>query len=67
MINDILLKSMISERIWALLEVDPEQFKKEVREYFARGYPGYRVVSADPKKRIIYLLDERGERGSQRR
>lgn len=53
-----LLRSMIGDRIWRLMESDPAEFKREVREYFERGYPGFTVVRA--KYPIIYLRDDRG-------
>lgn len=53
-----LTKSGISDRIWRLKDSDPERFKKEVREYFERGYPGFTVVRA--KYPNIYLRDDRG-------
>ncbi|MDT3426105.1 hypothetical protein J2Z22_001625 [Paenibacillus forsythiae] len=49
--------SMIGERIWALWD-DEEAFKREVREYFKRGYPGFSVVRA--KYPYIYIQDDRG-------
>lgn len=52
-----LLRSMIGDRIWRLMESDPALFKQEVREYFARGYPGWSVVRA--KYPHIYLRDDR--------
>lgn len=54
-----LLRSGVGERIWALYRSDQEAFKREVIKYFARGYPGWRVVRADPNTKIIYLRDER--------
>lgn len=53
-----LLRSMIGDRIWRLMDSDPEGFKREVRDYFARGYPGWSVVRA--KYPHIYLRDDRG-------
>ncbi|WP_145047895.1 hypothetical protein [Paenibacillus xylanexedens] len=53
-----LLRSMIGDRIWRLMDSDPALFKQEVREYFARGYPGWMVVRA--KYPHIYLRDDRG-------
>lgn len=49
--------SMISERLWALRSSDPESFKAEVKEYFARGHPGFTVVRA--KYPHIYIQDDR--------
>lgn len=53
-----LLKSMVADWIWDLMTTDPEQFKKEVTAYFAKGYPRFKVVRA--KRPFIYLKDERG-------
>lgn len=55
-----LLQSGVGERIWALYETDQEAFKREVRAYFERGYPGWTVVKFNPEKRIIWLRDDRG-------
>jgi len=52
------MKSMIGNRIWKLKDSDPESFKREVRIYFERGYPGWTVLSA--KYPFIYLRDDRG-------
>jgi len=52
-----LLRSGVSERIWKLRHTDPEAFKREVREYFARAYPGWTVVRA--KYPDIFLRDDR--------
>lgn len=58
LINDKpLTKSMVGERIWALKPVDSEAFAQELEAYFARGYPGFRVVSHDYP--YIFLNDER--------
>lgn len=57
MINNKLMKSMISERIWQLYQTDPDAFRAAVREHFARGYPGWTVVRA--KYPFIYLRDDR--------
>jgi hypothetical protein len=51
--EEILLQSMISERIWKIKQSDQQQFISEVRRYFALGLPGYKVVRA--KYPIIYL------------
>jgi hypothetical protein len=40
------IQSMIGERIWKLKDTDQARFIKEVREYFALGMPGYKVVRA---------------------
>lgn len=52
-----LMKSMMGERIWRLKETDLEEFKRETREYFARGYPGFTVKRV--KYPIVYLQDDR--------
>ncbi|MCP3807162.1 hypothetical protein NLX78_07935 [Paenibacillus sp. Lou8.1] len=52
-----LLRSMIGEHIWRIKESDPEAFKREVREYFARGYPGWTTIRA--KYPYIFLRDDR--------
>ncbi|AKG37829.1 hypothetical protein VK70_17465 [Paenibacillus durus ATCC 35681] len=49
--------SRIGERIWAL-QHDEEAFKREVREYFARGHPDFSVIRA--KYPHIYIRDDRG-------
>ena len=54
-----LLRSSVSNELWDLLKTDPTEFKKRVQQYFAIGYPGWRVVRADPKTKTIYLRDER--------
>ncbi|KGE17594.1 hypothetical protein [Paenibacillus wynnii] len=54
-----LMQSMMGERIWQLMQVDQEAFKREAREYFARGYPGWTIKRV--KYPIVYLLDERGQ------
>ncbi|HAF97512.1 hypothetical protein J2Z18_002126 [Paenibacillus lactis] len=56
-----LMRSMMGERIWSLMQSDPEEFKRETRAYFARGYPGWTVVKV--KYPIVYLRDERGRQG----
>ncbi|MEY8748584.1 hypothetical protein AB9M62_57025 [Bacillales bacterium AN1005] len=52
-----LLRSMIGVRIWQLMDSEPDLFKQEVMDYFARGYPGWMVVRA--KYPYIYLRDDR--------
>ncbi|WP_339294375.1 hypothetical protein MKY82_22235 [Paenibacillus sp. FSL W7-1279] len=56
-----LMRSMMGKRIWSLMQSDPEKFKRETREYFARGYPGWTVVKV--KYPIVYLRDDRGNQG----
>lgn len=55
--GQLLLRSMIGNRIWHLMDSDPALFKQEVRDYFARGYPDWSVVRA--KYPHIYLRDDR--------
>jgi hypothetical protein len=54
-----LCRSGVSERIWAFYPDKPEDFKREVREYFALGYPGWTVKAASFQERIIWLQDDR--------
>jgi len=56
-----LMRSMMGDRIWSLMQSDPEEFKRETRVYFARGYPGWTVVKV--KYPIVYLRDDRGRQG----
>ncbi|OXM84588.1 hypothetical protein CF651_18945 [Paenibacillus rigui] len=61
-VNDVpLMQSSVSKRIWALMESHPEQFRQEVKDYFARAYPGFTVVRA--KYPVIYLRDDRDRMG----
>ncbi|OAB34152.1 hypothetical protein PGLA_24975 [Paenibacillus glacialis] len=53
-----LMKSMMGDRIWRLMQTDPEEFKRETRAYFALGYPGWSVVRV--KYPIVFLRDDRG-------
>ncbi|WP_136604634.1 hypothetical protein [Paenibacillus dokdonensis] len=53
-----LMRSMMGARIWRLMSSDPDEFKREAREYFARGYPGWTVVKV--KYPIVFLRDDRG-------
>ncbi|GBG09481.1 hypothetical protein PAT3040_04127 [Paenibacillus agaridevorans] len=55
-----LCQSGVGERIWALYHADPKEFKREVREYFERGYPGWTVVKTNYARRIIWIRDDRG-------
>lgn len=57
--EEVLLQSGVSAEIWKLLETAPEKFKPAVEAYFAKGYPGWKVVKANPKTRIVWLKDER--------
>jgi hypothetical protein len=54
-----LCRSGVSERIWSLYHSDQEAFKREVRDYFALGYPGWTVKAASYKERVIWLQDDR--------
>ncbi|MGD0032513.1 hypothetical protein SLT67_14190 [Paenibacillus illinoisensis] len=56
--GQLLLRSMVGDRIWRLMDSDPAKFKSEVRDYFERAYPGFTVVRA--KYPTIYLRDDRG-------
>lgn len=53
-----LLKSMMGQRIWKLMQTDPEGFKTETRAYFSLIYPGFTVKRV--KYPIVYLQDDRG-------
>ncbi|AJS59881.1 hypothetical protein UB51_16930 [Paenibacillus sp. IHBB 10380] len=53
-----LMKSMMGDRIWRLMQTDPEEFKRETRAYFALGYPNFTVKRV--KYPIVYLQDDRG-------
>ncbi|OOC59071.1 hypothetical protein BBD40_25830 [Paenibacillus ihbetae] len=54
-----LMRSMMGDRIWSLMQSDPEEFKRETRAYFARGYPRWTVVKV--KYPIVYLRDDRNK------
>jgi hypothetical protein len=54
----ILLQSMISEGMWGLYSTDQEAFKQQVTEYFARGYPGWKIKKASYKTRTVWLERE---------
>ncbi|KZS45733.1 hypothetical protein AWU65_07305 [Paenibacillus glucanolyticus] len=56
--NKPLMRSMMGEQIWKLMRTDPEAFKRETRDYFARGYPGWTVTKV--KYPIVFLRDDRG-------
>ncbi|OAB40995.1 hypothetical protein PMSD_00440 [Paenibacillus macquariensis subsp. defensor] len=53
-----LMKSMMGQGIWKLMQTDPEEFKRETRAYFALVYPGFTVKRV--KYPIVYLQDDRG-------
>ncbi|MEK4880176.1 MULTISPECIES: hypothetical protein [Paenibacillus] len=58
MINDKpMMQSMMGERIWKLMKVDQEEFKRETKAFFALGYPGFTVKRV--KYPIVYLQDDR--------
>ncbi|MGF7050388.1 hypothetical protein J2T13_004926 [Paenibacillus sp. DS2015] len=52
------MKSMMGQRIWKLMQADPEGFKQETRAYFASAYPGWSVVRV--KYPLVFLRDDRG-------
>lgn len=54
--DQILLQSGVGERIWSLYKSDVEAFRREVKEYFARGMPGWRIKKASYEKRIVWLV-----------
>lgn len=56
-----LMRSCVGDHIWELLDTDPERFKKEVKDYFAKAYPGWTVIKANRKEKIIWLRDDRAE------
>jgi hypothetical protein len=55
-----LMRSLMANRIWKLMRTDPEEFKRETRAYFARGYPGWTVVRVIYP--IVFLRDDRGRK-----
>lgn len=58
-----LLRSGVSDRIWALMQTDKPAFQRAVKAYFALAYPGWTVVRA--KYPDIFLRDDR-ERSTKR-
>ncbi|ULO08911.1 hypothetical protein H1230_09120 [Paenibacillus sp. 19GGS1-52] len=52
-----LMQSLIGPRIMDLLGTDLEAFEQEAIDYFALGYPGFRIVRFDHP--VFYLKDER--------
>lgn len=56
-----MLRSMMGNRIWRLMQSDPDEFKRETRAYFARGYPGWTVLKV--KYPFVFLRDDRGRKG----
>ncbi|RTE05549.1 hypothetical protein EJQ19_25150 [Paenibacillus whitsoniae] len=57
-----LARSGVSGRIWALCGMDMDAFEQEVEQYFARGYPGWKVAAISFDERIIWLKDVRRSR-----
>lgn len=55
-----LMRSLMGNRIWKLMRTDPEEFKRETRAYFTRGYPGWTVVRVIYP--IVFLRDDRGRK-----
>ncbi|MUG45493.1 hypothetical protein [Paenibacillus woosongensis] len=55
-----IMRSMMGERIWRLMQSDPEGFKRETRNYFARAYPGWTVIRV--RYPFVFLRDDRGNR-----
>lgn len=53
-----LLRSMMGERIWKLIDSDRDAFRRETINYFALTYPGWTVVRVVYP--IVYLRDDRG-------
>jgi hypothetical protein len=58
----LLTQSGVGERIWALYHTDPAAFRREVKAYFALGYPGWTVRKVSYKSRIIWIRDDRERR-----
>lgn len=54
-----LTQSLVSDRIWSLAGEDLDEFKAEVKRYFAIAYPGFTPVDFNFEKRIIWLRDDR--------
>lgn len=54
-----LTQSGVSDRIWALVGEDLEEFKREVRRYMALAYPGFTPVNYNFERRIVWLRDDR--------
>ncbi|PJN56147.1 hypothetical protein PAEVO_28700 [Paenibacillus sp. GM2FR] len=55
-----MLRSLMGNRIWRLMSSDPDEFKRETRAYFSRGYPGWTVMKV--KYPIVFLRDDRGHK-----
>jgi hypothetical protein len=62
-VNEPMLQSCISEQVWHLMNTNPAEFKRRVKDYFARGYPGWTVTTVNYPTRTIYLKDDRIEKG----
>ncbi|WP_271751543.1 hypothetical protein [Cohnella sp. JJ-181] len=56
-----LLRSGVSDKIWALLKTDKAAFQQEIVRYFALCYPGWTVKRA--KYPDIFLQDDRVKEG----
>jgi len=48
----------VSKDIWSLIQSDPNEFKRKVREHVKLCYPGYKVLKA--RHPDIYLVKEDG-------
>ena len=60
MIEEIgLHKVLIKKDLWDLQHQDVDRFKKEVKEYLEKGYPGYIPVKAS-KGFILCRVERRG-------
>lgn len=54
-----LCQSNVGECIWLLYHSNLAEFKREVRDYYERGMPGWTVVSVNFRQRVIWLRDDR--------
>lgn len=57
--DEVQMRSGVSAEIWDLFDKDLPEFKRRVESYFAKAYPGWKVVRASPATRTIWLKDER--------
>lgn len=57
--NKPLMETMVSDRIWALLGDDIQEFEREVKRHLALGYKGFTLDHYDADKRILWLRDNR--------
>ena len=48
----------VSVGIWNLMQNDPDEFKRKVREHVSLCYPGYKILKA--RRPDIYLVKEDG-------